>query len=75
MQYSKSRVLGIINWLHVFRIYVPFIGFIALGVLVVQLLHTLYTLRFDLQVGRTPSLATYVPLIPDALLNVDRPFG
>jgi hypothetical protein len=49
IQYSRSRVLGIINWIHVIRIYVPIVGLIALGVLVVQLLHTLYALRFDLQ--------------------------
>lgn len=32
-----------------FRIYVPFIGFTALVVLIFQLLHTLYALRFDLR--------------------------
>ena len=45
---SRSRLLGLINWVHVFGTYLPIAWFIVMGVLICQVTTVLYELRFDL---------------------------
>ena len=46
---SKSRLVRLINWVHVFGTYLPIVWFMIVGALICQILIVLYDLRFDLQ--------------------------
>ena len=48
---SKSRLVSLISWVQVFRIYLPVIWFLIIGVLAAQVLKTFYDHRFDFQVS------------------------
>jgi hypothetical protein len=50
MEVSKSRLVSLISWVQVFRIYLPFVWFGILSILVGQVLFIIYEHRFDLQV-------------------------
>jgi len=45
---SRSRLVSLINWVHVAGTYLPYIWFAVVGVLVVQMLRVMYELRFNL---------------------------
>jgi hypothetical protein len=51
LQVSKSRLVRLINWVHVSRLYLPIIWFIIIGVLSIQVFSTLYEHRFDFKVS------------------------
>ena len=42
--------MSLVNWVHVFRTYLPFLWYIVIGVLLIQIFILLYTHRFDLKV-------------------------
>eukprot|EP01035_Chromulina_nebulosa_P019428 gene19428-25306_t len=46
---SRSRLIGLINWVHVFRTYLPIVWFLVVGILIVQILTTLINSGFNLQ--------------------------
>jgi len=45
---SKSRLVSLINWVHVAGAYLPYLWFAVVGVLTVQMLRVMYELRFNL---------------------------
>lgn len=47
---SKSRLMSLVNWVLVFKLFVPILWFIVVGVLVIQVGVLLYNMQFDLQV-------------------------
>lgn len=49
-QVSKSRLVSLINWVHVIGCYLPYVWFVVVGILVVQVFKVLYDHRFDFQV-------------------------
>ena len=46
---SKSRLVSLINWVHVLGTYLSIVWFIVVGIILVQVLKVLYELRFDLK--------------------------
>ena len=55
---SKSRLMGLVNWIHVFGTYLPHVWFIVVGVLLFQVFMILYDMKFDLQQFYTAEVAT-----------------
>lgn len=48
-QVSKSRLVSLISWVQVIRIYLPAVWFLILGIMIGQVFQSLYEHRFDLQ--------------------------
>lgn len=40
---SKSRIIGLINWAHVAKLYLPFVLILVVIVLIVQIIEKIYT--------------------------------
>ena len=47
---SRSRLMGLVNWVHVFWLYLPWLLYSVVFIFAVQIFRVLYSLRFDLQV-------------------------
>jgi len=63
---SKSRLIGLINWVQVIRAYLPFISIALISVVVVQILYLLYVHRFDFHAFFTNEIA---------VIELTRPFA
>lgn len=46
---SKSRLVSLINWVHVFRLFLPLVWYMVVGIISVQIFRIMYELRFDLK--------------------------
>ena len=46
---SKSRLVSLISWVHVFGVYLPLMWCVIVGMLAMQVLKVLYEHRFDLK--------------------------
>lgn len=64
---SKSRLIGLINVIHVLRIYLPIVWFILLGILVVQITMALHNSGFDLGTFYSQEVAVFELQRADAL--------
>ena len=64
---SKSRLVSLINWVHVFGTYLPIIWFLIVGILVFQVISILYDNRFDLQKFYNDEISTFSLARPVAL--------
>jgi len=65
---SKSRLMSLINWVHVFRTYLPLLWYFVIGVLLVQIFILLYTHRFDIKSLYAVEIAVFEsnkPLVVD----------
>lgn len=64
---SKSRLVSLINWVHVFGTYLPLLWFFIVGILFFQILSVLYANRFDLQQFYNDEISTFTLARPVAL--------
>lgn len=64
---SKSRLMGLVNWIHVFGTYLPILWFFVVGVLLFQVTSILYDMRFNLQQFYNDEVATLSFTRPVAL--------
>lgn len=65
---SKSRLVGLINWVHVFGTYLPIAWFLVVGVLIVQVLFVMYEHRYDVKaiwLNEISSISLERPLVFD----------
>lgn len=46
---SKSRLISLISWVHVFGVYLPIVWFALVGIIALQIGSVMYDLRFDLK--------------------------
>lgn len=55
---SKSRLIGLINWFHVLGTYLPFLWFLVVGILSIQIVSLIYVEDFNLRSFLTSEAAS-----------------
>ena len=65
--HDQRRLMGLVNWIHVFGTYLPILWFFVVGILMFQLSSILYEMRFDLQQFYNSEVATLSLTKPVAL--------
>jgi hypothetical protein len=48
---SKSRLMSLVNWVLVFKLFIPILWYVVVGVLVIQVGKVLIDMKFDVQVS------------------------